>query len=87
MESGDLEASSQRLPVAVLTGVPGNAMTTMLDHPIRQPALSRTFVLSNEFGVAHDLVTHCRDDVVIEMSGDCLRCTARGDLAMFEVQE
>ena len=68
MESGNPEASSQRLPVPVLTGVPGSAMTTVLDHPIQQPAPSRTLVLSDEFGetgVAHDLVTHGRDDVVM----------------------
>ena len=84
MESWILDGSSQRLPVSVLTGFLGSGKTTVLDHLIRQPALSRTLVLINEFGeigLDHDLVTHSKDDVVIEMSSGCLCCTIRGDLA------
>ena len=84
MESWDLNGSSQRLPVSVLTGFLGSGKTTVLNHLIQQPALSRTLVLINEFGeigLDHDLVTHSKDDVVIEMSSGCLCCTIRGDLA------
>ena len=84
MESWILDGSSQRLPVSVLTGFLGSGKTTVLDHLIQQPALSRTLVLINEFGeigLDHDLVTHSKDDVVIEMSSGCLCCTIRGDLA------
>ncbi len=86
MESRNPDGSPQRLPVPVLTGVPGIAGAPVLDHPIWQPVPSRTLVFINDFGVGHDLVTHGRDDVVIEMSGDCLRCTTRGDPARFEVR-
>jgi G3E family GTPase len=84
MESWDLDGSSQRLPISVLTGFLGSGKTTVLNHLIQQPALCRTLVLINEFGeigLDHDLVTHSKDDVVIEMSSGCLCCTIRGDLA------
>ena len=84
MESWNLHASLQRLPISVLTGFLGSGKTTVLNHLVRQPALSRTLVLINEFGeigLDHDLVAHSEDDVVIEMSSGCLCCTIRGDLA------
>lgn len=86
MQSWNLDESSQsrRLPVSVLTGFLGSGKTTVLNHLIQQPALCRTLVLINEFGeigLDHDLVTHSKDDVVIEMSSGCLCCTIRGDLA------
>lgn len=84
MESWNLDGLSQRLPISVLTGFLGSGKTTVLNHLIQQPALSRTLVLINEFGeigLDHDLVTHSKDDVVIEMSSGCLCCTIRGDLA------
>ena len=84
MESWDLDGASQRLPISVLTGFLGSGKTTVLNYLIQQPALSRTLVLINEFGeigLDHDLVTHSKDDVVIEMASGCLCCTIRGDLA------
>ena len=50
MESRDLRGSSRPLPVSVLTGFLGSGKTTVLNHLIRQSALSRTLVLINEFG-------------------------------------
>ncbi len=84
MESWNLHGSPRRLPVSVLTGFLGSGKTTVLNYLIQQPALSRTLVLINEFGeigLDHDLVTHSKDEVVIEMSSGCLCCTIRGDLA------
>ena len=84
MESWILDESVQRLPVSVLTGFLGSGKTTVLNHLIQQPELSRTLVLINEFGeigLDHDLVTHAKDEVVIEMASGCLCCTIRGDLA------
>ncbi|MDJ0889878.1 MAG: GTP-binding protein [Gammaproteobacteria bacterium] len=84
MESWNLNGSPRRLPVSVLTGFLGSGKTTVLNYLVQQPALSRTLVLINEFGeigLDHDLVTHSKDEVVIEMSSGCLCCTIRGDLA------
>ncbi|MEC7649056.1 MAG: GTP-binding protein, partial [Pseudomonadota bacterium] len=75
MESWILDESVQRLPVSVLTGFLGSGKTTVLNHLIQQPELSRTLVLINEFGeigLDHDLVTHAKDEVVIEMASGCL---------------
>lgn len=84
MQSSSLDGGSQRLPISVLTGFLGSGKTTVLNHLIQQPLLSRTLVLINEFGetgLDHDLVTESADDVVIEMASGCLCCTIRGDLA------
>ena len=85
MESWNLDGSSQRLPVSVLTGFLGSGKTTVLSYLTQQPALSGTLVLINEFGEIgldhHFLVMRSKDDVVIEMSSGCLCCTIRGDLA------
>ncbi len=84
MENQDLNRPSRPLPISVLTGFLGSGKTTALNYLIRQPALSRTLVLINEFGeigLDHDLVTHSDEEVVIEMSSGCLCCTIRGDLA------
>lgn len=48
MESWNLDGSSQRLPVSVLTGFLGSGKTTVLNYLIQQPALSRTLVLIKE---------------------------------------
>jgi len=48
MESWNLDGSSQSLPISVLTGFLGSGKTTVLNHLIQQPALSRTLVLINE---------------------------------------
>lgn len=80
----ELETESRRLPISVLTGFLGSGKTTVLNHLIGQPELSRTLVIINEFGeigLDHDLMVHSPDDVVIEMSSGCLCCTIRGDLA------
>ena len=84
MEDQTLEEASRRMPISVLTGFLGSGKTTVLNHLIQQPELSRTLVLINEFGeigLDHDLVTHSKDEVVVEMSSGCLCCTIRGDIA------
>ena len=83
METWDLNAPHQRLPVSLLTGFLGSGKTTVLNHIVRDPALKRTLVIINEFGAIgldHELVTQSEEDVVVEMSSGCLCCTIRGDL-------
>lgn len=73
-----------RLPITVLTGFLGSGKTTVLNHLMQQPVLSRTLVIINEFGeigLDHNLMTHSSDDVVVEMSNGCVCCTLRRDLA------
>ncbi|MEM7662074.1 MAG: GTP-binding protein [Pseudomonadota bacterium] len=76
--------NSERLPISILSGFLGSGKTTVLNHLMGQPELSRTLVIINEFGevgLDHDLMVHSTDDVVVEMSNGCLCCTLRRDLA------
>ncbi len=73
----------KRVPVTVLTGFLGAGKTTVLNHLMRQPALSDALVIINEFGevgLDHQLVAHANEDTVVELSSGCLCCTIRGDL-------
>lgn len=82
MESWDLAATHQRLPVSLLTGFLGSGKTTVLNHLLGQPELAKTLVIINEFGeigLDHELVERSGDDMVLLQSG-CLCCTIRGDL-------
>jgi G3E family GTPase len=73
---------SECIPITVLTGFLGTGKTTLLNRLLRQPDLTDTAVLINEFGeigLDHLLVEAVRDDVVLLNAG-CLCCTVRGDL-------
>jgi G3E family GTPase len=68
--------------VSVLTGFLGAGKTTLLNRLLKDPALTDTAVIINEFGdVAIDhLLVEQSSDGVIELSDGCLCCTVRGEL-------
>ena len=71
------------IPVTILTGFLGSGKTTLLASLLRQPALSRTAVIINEFGeigLDHELVEASTESIVTLETG-CLCCQSRGDLA------
>jgi G3E family GTPase len=70
------------IPLSVLTGFLGAGKTTLLNRLLKDPALSGTAVIINEFGeigLDHLLVQTIDDNIMLLQSG-CLCCTMRGDL-------
>ncbi len=70
------------IPVTILSGFLGSGKTTLLNRALRDPKLSRTAVVINEFGeisVDHALVTQS-DDTIMVLENGCLCCTVFGDL-------
>jgi G3E family GTPase len=75
-------SDASALPVTLLTGFLGSGKTTVLNHLLRQPGLSRTAVIINELGeigIDHDLVETATEDFVLLKSG-CVCCSVRSDL-------
>ncbi|MBD9495056.1 MULTISPECIES: GTP-binding protein [unclassified Ensifer] len=70
------------VPVSILTGFLGAGKTTLLNRLLKDPDLSDTAVIINEFGdVSIDhLLVEASSDGVIELSDGCLCCTVRGEL-------
>jgi G3E family GTPase len=70
------------ISLVIVTGFLGAGKTTLLNHILKDPALSDTAVVINEFGeVAIDhLLVEQAGDGVIELGGGCLCCTVRGAL-------
>src|SRR5471032_1694901 len=80
--SDDRRRPATPIPLTVLTGFLGAGKTTLLNRLLKDPALSQTAVIINEFGevsLDHLLVEYVGDNMVLLQSG-CLCCTMRGDL-------
>ena len=70
-------------PVTLITGFLGSGKTTLLQRLLRDPALSDTAVLLNEFGeigLDHHLLERIDEKMVMLQSG-CVCCTIRGELS------
>jgi G3E family GTPase len=70
-------------PVTLITGYLGSGKTTLLQRLLRDPALSDTAVLLNEFGeigLDHHLLGQIDEKLVMLQSG-CVCCTIRGELS------
>src|SRR5712672_1559755 len=70
------------IPVSIITGFLGSGKTTLLARLLRDPAMSRTAVIINEFGAIaldHDLI-ETSDESFVRLSNGCLCCNVRSDL-------
>ena len=78
-----LTRSPDFTPVTLITGFLGSGKTTLLQRLLRDPALSDTAVLINEFGeigLDHHLLERIDETMVMLQSG-CVCCTIRGELS------
>jgi len=78
----DMQRDDIRTPVTLLTGFLGSGKTTLLNRALRDPAMTRTAVVINEFGeisIDHALTT-ASDDTIMVLENGCLCCTVFGDL-------
>ncbi|MDW5314915.1 GTP-binding protein [Rhizobium sp. PL01] len=73
---------STAVPVSILTGFLGAGKTSLLNRLLKDPDLTDTAVIINEFGdVSLDhLLVEASSDGIIELSDGCLCCTVRGEL-------
>jgi G3E family GTPase len=77
------EPPPQFTPVTLVTGFLGSGKTSLLQRLLREPMLSDTAVLINEFGeigLDHHLLERIDETMVMLKSG-CLCCTIRGELS------
>lgn len=68
--------------VTLLTGFLGSGKTTLLNYLLKDPSLTDTAVIINEFGdiaIDHMLVESSIENAVVLQNG-CICCTVRGDL-------
>ncbi|KAA0969581.1 GTP-binding protein [Aureimonas fodinaquatilis] len=76
------EGERPSIGVTLLTGFLGSGKTTLLNHLLKDPTLTDTAVIINEFGdiaIDHMLVESSIENAVVLQNG-CICCTVRGDL-------
>jgi len=75
------------IPVSVVTGFLGTGKTTLIARMLRDPSLSDTAVIVNEFGeiaLDHDLIAPdlvaTGTETLLQITTGCLCCAIRTDL-------
>ncbi|WP_395516380.1 CobW family GTP-binding protein [Pseudorhizobium flavum] len=77
-----MSPASGRIPVSILTGFLGAGKSTLLNRILKDPAITDTAVIINEFGEVgiDNLLVEASGDALVQLSDGCLCCTVRGEL-------
>ncbi|MCX2523577.1 CobW family GTP-binding protein [Larsenimonas rhizosphaerae] len=78
-----LSSSRPTLPVHLVSGFLGSGKTTLINHLVQQPDLSRALVIVNEFGdiaLDHHLYAESHDQQIITLKSGCICCSLQKDL-------
>lgn len=71
-----------RIPISIMTGFLGSGKTTVINHLVKQPGMSSTALIINEFGeigLDNLLIESAIENTLILENG-CICCSIRGDL-------
>ena len=74
--------SFRKYPVTIVTGFLGSGKTTLINRLLKDPVMTDTAVVINEFGpvsIDHLLVESAIENTLVLENG-CICCTVRGDL-------
>lgn len=77
-----MDPAAAKIPVTILTGFLGSGKTTLLNRLLRQPDMTGTLAIINEFGeiaLDHLLVETSQERLAVLDNG-CVCCTVREDL-------
>lgn len=75
-------ATSQKIPVTILTGFLGSGKTTLLNQLLESDLMAESAVIVNEFGaisIDAELVVGV-DEEILQINNGCICCTVRSDL-------
>ena len=78
----NMDSSSNKVPVTILTGFLGSGKTTLLNRILSEQHGKRIAVIENEYGevgIDQALVINAEEEI-FEMANGCICCTVRGDL-------